>query len=326
MHKSNKQLVDKLKGCLIGGALADALGAPYEFRRLIANRRKYSENLIYRAVIPKRGVTSKKLVIGQTTDDTEMAISLLRATPTKYTTDVVIEAYRFWVNGNSTTKGSPTIGRNTSKIFKRANSLQVVKNRLKKLKLQNGSESNGFLMRAGSLVRFESIDIFILDGAITNWGPVSRACSILYGTMLIMAYQGKTKQQIVNTIAVMIGTRPFIASDDVIYLFQAAWIDAVNTTNILDYNDPINTGTVNIRDLKNNQGWCMHAMYCCFNALFYASSYRQAINLTVKFGGDTDTNGCIVGYLFGCLTGYNDMIKDQITKNNIDILMVADYS
>jgi len=326
---AEKVLNDRLRGCLIGGALGDALGAPYEFRRLIVNRRPYSEKLLYRAVLPKRGQKSKVLVVGQTTDDTEMAITLLRATASEYNRDNVITSYMLWVNGTNEIPKAPTIGTTTGKIFKGVKTLKGVKRRLEKFTKEKGSQSNGFLMRCGPLVRFQSPDIFVQDAKITNWGPIPEACARLYGTLLILAYQGKGIEGLYSKIGEMLGETSNMFPIDVMKTLRNAWHDALKTQNKQDFNTPeaIKSGLKNSRDMTNGtHGWCVHAIYCCFNALIHAKTYKQAMEMTIKLSGDTDTNACIVGYLFGCLTGYQGLLADPVTKTNIEILVSADYS
>ena len=42
--------------------------------------------------------------------------------------------------------------------------------------------------------------------------------------------------------------------------------------------------------------------------------YFRAIRETIRLGGDTDTNACIVGGMIGALVGYNNIPQDMIQK------------
>ncbi len=59
-------------------------------------------------------------------------------------------------------------------------------------------------------------------------------------------------------------------------------------------------------------------------ALFTSNSYEEAVIKVITFGGDTDTNACIVGSMAEALFGIDDMIieqaKEKIPKNFVQKL------
>jgi len=54
-----------------------------------------------------------------------------------------------------------------------------------------------------------------------------------------------------------------------------------------------------------NQGWVLIALQLAFYHLLHAESFRAGVEDTVARGGDTDTNGCIVGGMLGVLFGFD---------------------
>ncbi len=69
---------------------------------------------------------------------------------------------------------------------------------------------------------------------------------------------------------------------------------------------------------------CYKTIDNCLYALFTSNSYEEAVIKVIKFGGDTDTNACIVGSMAEALFGVDDMIieqaKEKIPKNFVQKL------
>ena len=60
---------------------------------------------------------------------------------------------------------------------------------------------------------------------------------------------------------------------------------------------------------------CNTTINNCLYAAFTSNSYNEAINKIISFGGDTDTNACIVGSIAESLYGLNqDLINQAQTK------------
>ena len=69
---------------------------------------------------------------------------------------------------------------------------------------------------------------------------------------------------------------------------------------------------------------CMDTMDVCLYSLFNSSSFEDAIRLAISFGGDTDTNACIVGSMAEAMYGINTKLKDKaiskLDKEMINII------
>ncbi len=69
---------------------------------------------------------------------------------------------------------------------------------------------------------------------------------------------------------------------------------------------------------------CYKTIDNCLYALFTSNSYEEAVIKVITFGGDTDTNACIVGSMAEALFGIDDMIieqaKEKIPKNFVQKL------
>ena len=47
----------------------------------------------------------------------------------------------------------------------------------------------------------------------------------------------------------------------------------------------------------------------CLYSIFNANSFEESIKLTISFGGDTDTNACIVGSMVEAFYGIDEKLK-----------------
>lgn len=56
------------------------------------------------------------------------------------------------------------------------------------------------------------------------------------------------------------------------------------------------------------------------------NTFRKTMKYVITKGGDTDTNGAIVGAITGALVGFEKMMEDPITSENWDIVVNADSS
>lgn len=68
--------LDKLRGGILGLALGDCLGAPFEFRYSLSLN-FYNGRLQYPTKLKSRYGPIQHTVVGQVTDDTTMSIALL---------------------------------------------------------------------------------------------------------------------------------------------------------------------------------------------------------------------------------------------------------
>lgn len=56
---------------------------------------------------------------------------------------------------------------------------------------------------------------------------------------------------------------------------------------------------------------CMDTIDLCLYSLFNSNSFEESIRLAISFGGDTDTNACIVGSMAEAMYGIDDKLKQK---------------
>lgn len=291
--------LDKIRGMFMGVFLGDALGAPHEFR---ANAKTpYTGFLEQRAFTISRFHGKKELVPGQVTDDSEMTLALLRTLIKDhgYNKENVILSYLKWANS-----GGWMMGRNTRELFRGVTTLKGYNNRINKVLALNPNErsqSNGALMRCSPLALLWDNMSVIEDVKITNPNAVCMDCNLIYVTALRLALLGFDGPNIFNQIKSIAQTNEVKS-----VLFQVEQRE--------------------IRNIVQNKGWCLHALWCAMVAITSFDNYANAMEWVISSqpGSDTDTNASISGALIGAILGFNAMQDESKTSKNINILLQVD--
>ena len=326
--------INKVYGMILGHSLGDALGAPSEFYKTM---QPYTGKLEHKIIRRPMFQEKKYGVVGQVTDDSEMAFALMYTIKDGYSTDNAIKEYSEWASGplSDLSLKSPFLGRNTKKLFlksKGSNKLDFDKrynNAMKKGLINN--QSNGCLMRAYPLVCLP-YKLIIEDTKLTNPSPICIYSVLIYIKAMRMSIKNVNKKEIIKEI------RKYIKSldKDVKQVISVAFEQAVKgeVRNVITKNQddvPIRYkqfGKLNLPIYKKNvifaSGWVVHSLYCALYGLFNYTTYDKMIDSIIMLGGDTDTNGCIAGALFGAYYGILNMCKEPITKKNMRILVKAD--
>lgn len=56
---------------------------------------------------------------------------------------------------------------------------------------------------------------------------------------------------------------------------------------------------------------CANTIDLCLYSLFNSNSFEESIRIAISFGGDTDTNACIVGSMAEAMFGIDDKLKNK---------------
>lgn len=307
---------NKIKGMIIGHALGDSLGGPYECPPFPSCFTGIIHEPIKRC---SRAYGHQKSSIGQVTDDTEMAISLIRIIGNGYSKESAIIEYMNWANNRyeNIRGNSPFMGKNTRKLFvigtKSTPNTKLFNNRFIKQfpneSIKENARSNGSLMRCYPLVVGDCYTMNT-DVYLTNPSKFVLHITEIYIQALKYCLENRDKTFIKNNIEQNI-KNPEIYS---------AFKDACDNK---------------FRDVTLCRGYVLHAFYCAFLGLFQFSNYQDAINHIITMGdnkygsikgkgnrvGDTDTNAAITGALLGAYYGFESLQNHEITKYNIEIVL-----
>jgi len=312
-HLWSPPSLDCIQGSLYGLALGDALGGPHE---------PYQSKYTYTGIIEhpiKRHTQwqgTKISAIGQVTDDTEMTITLAKVLISNngYNRDAAIFAYETWASQPRTmlgyTTGALFSGITTKVPSKGVKTYETrykkaLAGNLKKLPRKNlvDVQSNGSLMRCSPFIVIPGYESITVDTNLTNPNPINLDVNYLYVSSL-------------QQLSLISNTVDSISKVQELY----NWLQASAQTSsvrqlFLDIEQNIP------RDITGkDKGWVLHAFWCCLfslRMLISGSSFKNILDTIILMGGDTDTNGAIVGAMIGSYFGYETMVSDPTTEYNI---------
>lgn len=316
-------LPDRALGMLWGHAIAESLGAPYEFGYASANPEMpmvYDGTVRYRFYIASRWPMREKpgailhtpfllsWPVGTMTDDSAMTICALTSMVgeqggivAKYDKERTLTSYINWANSTPI-----DMGKNTRELFR--HKLKNVRAKYDKVYYEKflsaeAAErppilSNGALMRCSPFALFPDLDAFRDDCALTNPYAVAVECNLVYGLALWMAVRGADKATIYAEV------RGRASTPEVKEVF--AQLDA---GIVRDTSGPTN-------------GFCCHALWWAMRVLVRQEGFRDYIaGVATLRRTDTDTNSAIAGAMLGALEGYDKLMSDPVTRSNKDVIM-----
>jgi ADP-ribosyl-[dinitrogen reductase] hydrolase len=269
-------LESRYLGCLIGLACGDALGGSVEFRSRESIAREFPDGV--RDIL---GGGPHNLEVGETTDDTAMALAIARAcTAEGIDIETVAANFLTWYRSNPKDIGIAT--RAALAYLAQNLNWNEAGERLNR-ESANGVAGNGSVMRCApiamrlrsnpeQLVR-DSVDITRIthaDGKAT-WGAVALNQGIVH------LLNGGAVEDAIDAASAGIE--------------NAAVVDALAAAKILEYDD------------VPSDGYVLDTLTAAFWCLVHCPSAEEAIVTSVAMGLDTDTTGAVCGALAGAAYG-----------------------
>lgn len=266
--------LSRAQGCLLGQLAGDSLGSLVEFQTPNQIARQYPNGV---RQLADGGVW--KILAGQPTDDSEMALMLARSLVKEGRFDPakVKEAYLFWLDSDPFDCGG-TI----------ASSLRGHVN--------PDSQANGALMRISPLGIFgagrDLADVAAwsqADAALTHVHPICQQVNALFTMAIAWSIStGPTPAAMLDQIDTL--AREMKVKKEIIEVIVAA-----------KKQPPA--------DFMHHMGWVLLAFQNALYQLRHTSDLESGVTDTVGRGGDTDTNAAICGALLGAVHG-----RDQIPQ------------
>lgn len=294
---------NRARHSILGAIIGDALGTTFEFATAQQAQKELKKYANFKNGLV--GLGPFNLIAGQFTDDTEMALAIMSVIIShgKYDQKLVAHAYRKWYLSKPF-----DIGRTTSIAVAQKSREDMIH----MAKTSNYySLSNGFLMRIFGLISLyhdktqkELIEAIISDTMLTHGNPETHAISSIYGLMLYEAIHGATASSVYA-----LGKEKSNHS----LLITTIYDTVENNRDYFVYDDR----TYQISKIDSYMiGFVGYAFWLLLLVLKNVTSYKMAILTIVKFGGDTDTNACIVGAVMGAI--YPDTIPKSWIKSVIN--------
>lgn len=297
---------DKIAGTLMGLAVGDALGVPHEFK---TQRHNVYTGILHIAPEYVFRCGRRTDIIGQYSDDTEMALCIARSIVENngYNKDAVIMKYLEWA---STSKA---MGKNTRALFKGVKTLNGYQTRWQKIfgntDPSTWTQSNGALMRCCMLAFLPNYpQAIVADCQISNPHQINIDAELVYCIILRFTAKNVPKSHILNVLL----NNPEICNFG--HEVRDVILQSVNNREFS-------------RDVKTvGKGWVLHALYCAIWAWYHFDDYQSPIDVIIRQGGDTDTNAAIAGALLGANLGYAALMTEERSRYNIGVVRTADFS
>ncbi len=316
-----KRKIEYFQGCLIGGAIGDALGWPIEFMKLNEIKKTYGENGLTHLVLSDDGKA-------QITDDTQMTMftaeGLLRAESRLtnkgicHAPTVIYFAYQRWLF----TQGYPKKKDidfvydgwllEIDRLFaSRAPGNSCISSLLKDEKGTkdnpiNNSKGCGAVMRSAPFGLFldkdTAFEIAIETAALTHGHPTGQLAAGALAFMIAEIIEGQ------SIIAAAFNTIDKLRNEN----------ESIECISKLE--DAISLSQSELSDVEAismiGEGWTGEealgiGIFC---AIRYQNDFRQALIASVNHSGDSDSTGEITGNILGAYRGI-DSIPDEWIQN-----------
>jgi ADP-ribosylglycohydrolase len=299
---------DRARGCLLGLAIGDALGAAQEF----ATPGEYPFlELVSGPHVDIIGGGPFEIPPYGTTDDTAMAACLAGSLVERSCFDVedVAARYTRWA------ADAADVGNQTSDVLDRVRSGMPVAEAAAAVWHQKAPPpaGNGALMRtapigvAFALSPLEALAVAATDeAAITHWDPRCQLASAGFDAAIATALTSGTTLRPDDLLQAAFDIKPYamlriLERDGESSAVVSAGGDIDNDLRAATANDPcLYAHDLHLHD---HMGFVRVALRLAFWELFHAPTFEAALIDVVNRGGDSDTNGAITGALLGAYLG-----------------------
>jgi len=269
------ELRDRAIGSVLGLALGDALGAPFEFRRAAD----------VPSPLPSFELPWMGLPPGTTTDDTAMARNLIRSLIERGVLDTadVLRRHVEWLG-----TGPPDVGSLMRRVLSRAR--DGVNDPAREYVEQRGPEvsaGNGSVMYCAPLgVAYanrpdELRELAPALSAITHWDQRCRTACLAVTLAAAALVRGEDpRAAVVSAVGSVTGRE---GAEELEFLVEQA-----GRSRRIDGPD---------------QGFVLFTAGIALQTAAEAPSFEDGLQMVVALGGDTDTNAAVTGALLGALHG-----------------------
>lgn len=267
---------ERIRGTLLGLAVADALGAPLEFESAERAGRAAEDGLEMSG--------GRMWAAGEWTDDTAMALCLAESIADRGLLDLDDLARRYveWASS-----GPKDIGITTGTALRGAKDAAGAREQAKRLHDQSGQTAgNGTIMRVAPIAlattsRSAAAGHAREEAPLTHFDPAAGAASAALCAALL---------------AIMAGDDPIAAADRETAGHERL-AEAVEAAREHDLEKLAALAA------GQERGTCWTTLGVALYALEAIDDYERGVTWAISLGGDTDTNAAVAGALLGCRHG-----------------------
>jgi ADP-ribosyl-[dinitrogen reductase] hydrolase len=272
-------LADRAAGSVLGLALGDAAGAPFEFRRA-----HEIPDPIPVLELPWAGGPP-----GSTTDDTAMARNLVRslAQHGRLDPDDLIERHLAWFR-----TGPPDIGTLTRLVLQRVDRGERADEAARAVWEERGPEvsaGNGSVMYCAPLGaayttrHMQLYDLAPLLSGLTHHDGRCKTAVLAVSLMAAALVRGEPPERSLHEVVTSLLDEERDGAEELEYLIEAA-----GTERPVDGPD---------------QGFCLFTAGVALRTGVTAPDFERGVRSAIALGGDTDTNAAVAGALLGARFG-----------------------
>jgi ADP-ribosyl-[dinitrogen reductase] hydrolase len=281
-------LRDRVVGCVLGLALGDAAGAPFEFRRA--------------ASIPDPAPLFElpwmDLPPGSTTDDTAMSRNLVRSLVERggFDPEDVVRRHVEWFASDP-----PGVGTLTRRVLTRSASGEDAATAARTIWEQRGPEvsaGNGSVMYCAPLGvayanRSRELDELAPKlSALTHFDERCRTATLAITVAVASLVRGEDRETAASRA--VDAALPREGGEELQFL-----VEAVGRSRTIDGPD---------------QGFCLFTAAAGLQGLLRYEAFEPAIRHVIGLGGDADTNAAITGALMGAHVGEPGLPGDWLER------------
>ncbi len=281
----SENIKDKIKGCIYGQAIGDALGLGTEFMQADEVRKYYPSGLQrYDQII--QDSHRCRWVRGAWTDDTDMMLYIARARHGSHF-DLLEIAHNFkdWFNGDPM-----GIGRNTFNVLCMRDYIDNPLMCAEMIWKLYGSRcaANGGLMRTSIVGTSPDVD----EEEIANICRLTHPDMRCVGSCVI----------ITKLIQLLIFKGIELSKDEILEIANRYDKRIAEYIELAIVNDPT---TMSPDDLE--MGYTLKTMAIALWALWHCNSFKDGLLTIVNLGGDADTNAAVACALLGAKYGFSNI-------------------
>ena len=280
--------LERFEGCLLGLALGDALGAPYEGGSI--------ERFVWWLI----GTTTQGEM--RWTDDTQMSLDVAESLVAKGELDADDLALRFAGSYRWSRGYGPGAAKLLKRIARGADWRQVNRS-----VYAGGSFGNGGAMRAPVVGLFYAgrLDDLAaaahLSASITHAHPLGIEGAVLLASATALAARRSRPLEILQGVAAHCKLEPFVARLGT----ATTWLQSGDEPATREVSRRLGNGVAASES-------CVTALYIALR--FMKSSFEDMQGFVASCGGDVDTIGAMAGAVWGAANGAASLPSEKLAK------------
>jgi ADP-ribosyl-[dinitrogen reductase] hydrolase len=281
-------ITDRITGNVLGLALGDAVGAPFEGRRAAD----------VPDPLPALELPWMSLPPGSTTDDTAMARNLVRSLAARgeFDPDDLVARHLEWFRS-----GPPDVDAFTRRVLSRVDGGEDAFEAARSVWEERGPEvsaGNGSVMYCAPLGlayanRAEELpEVAAKLSALTHYDERCRTAVLAVTVAIAALARGQSSEGAVAAALTAVVDRE--GGEELEYLVEIAGVGRA-----IDGPD---------------QGFCLFTAGVALQALLGTGDFEVEVSRVVSLGGDTDTNAAVAGALLGTVVGENGLPRSWLER------------